>query len=123
MTAASPSEPIAWLFEHKTLPIDERSVFAYAMTPEGVRIKGFAIGGVNLAEEPVGAVEGIVKPDAQPHDLKLTLSVEMPGEHEGGAQPVGGSGRRSARWHDPVAGSVQARVSLPVGDEGRNDAA
>ena len=83
VTAASPSEPIAWLFEHKTLPIDERSVFAYALTPEGVRIKGFAIGGVNLAEGPVGAVEGIVKPDAQAHDLKLTLSVEMPTE----AQP------------------------------------
>jgi hypothetical protein len=87
VTAASPSEPIAWLFEHKTLPIDERSVFAYALTPEGVRIKGFAIGGVNLAEGPVGAVEGIVKPDAQAHDLKLTLSVEMPTGHDGGAQP------------------------------------
>jgi len=86
VTAASPSEPIAWLFEHKTLPIDERSVFAYALTPEGVRIKGFAIGGVNLAEGPVGAVEGIVKPDAQAHDLKLTLSVEMPAGHESGAQ-------------------------------------
>ena len=86
VTAASPSEPIAWLFEHKTLPIDERSVFAYVATPDGVRIKGFAIGGVNLSEQPVGALEGIVKPDAQAHDLKLTLSVEMPGDHEGGAQ-------------------------------------
>ena len=85
-TATSPSEPIAWLFEHKTLPIDERSVFAYAVTPEGVRIKGFAIGGVNLAEGPVGALQGIVKPDAQAHDLKLTLSVEKP-DHESGAQP------------------------------------
>ena len=87
VTATSPSEPIAWLFEHKTLPIDERSVFAYAVTPEGVRIKGFAIGGVNLAEGPVGALQGIVKPDAQAHDLKLTLSVEMPTDHESGAQP------------------------------------
>jgi hypothetical protein len=86
VTAASPSEPIAWLFEHKTLPIDERSVFAYAVTPEGVRIKGFAIGGVNLAEGPVGALQGIVKPDAQAHDLKLTLSVELPTDHESGAQ-------------------------------------
>ena len=83
VTAASPTEPIAWLFEHKSLPIDERSVFAYVATPDGVRIKGFAIGGVNLSEQPVSALAGIIKPDAQAHDLKLTLSVEMPGEHEG----------------------------------------
>ena len=83
MTAASPTEPIAWLFEHKSLPIDERSVFAYVATPDGVRIKGFAIGGVNLSEQPVSALAGIIKPDAQAHDLKLALSVEMPGEHEG----------------------------------------
>ena len=83
VTAASPTEPIAWLFEHKSLPIDERSVFAYVTTPDGVRIKGFAIGGVNLSEQPVSALAGIIKPDAQAHDLKLALSVEMPGEHEG----------------------------------------
>ena len=83
VTAASPTEPIAWLFEHKSLPIDERSVFAYVATPDGVRIKGFAIGGVNLSEQPVSALAGIIKPDAQAHDLKLAISVEMPGEHEG----------------------------------------
>jgi hypothetical protein len=84
---ASPSEPIAWLFEHKTLPIDERSVFAFAATPDGVRIKGFAIGGVNMSEQPVGSIGGIVKPDLQAHDLKLALSVETPGEHASEAQP------------------------------------
>jgi hypothetical protein len=89
LATASDSEPIAWLFEHKTLPIDERSVFAYAATPEGVRIKGFAIGGVNLSEQPVGALGGILKPDLQAKDLKLALSVEMPGEQAGGAEPAG----------------------------------
>jgi hypothetical protein len=87
---ASPSEPIAWLFDHKTLPIDERSVFAYAVTPDGVRIRGFAIGGVNLSDGPVTALDGMVKPDSQAHDLKLTLSVEMPGgpaDQEASAQP------------------------------------
>ena len=83
VTAASPTEPIAWLFEHKSLPIDERSVFAYVTTPDGVRIKGFAIGGVNLSEQPVSALAGIIKSDAQAHDLKLALSVDMPGEYEG----------------------------------------
>lgn len=87
VATASSSEPIAWLFEHKTLPIDERSVFAYAATPEGVRIKGFAIGGVNLSEQPVGSLGGVIKPDLQADDLKLALSVEMPGEHAGGEQP------------------------------------
>jgi len=89
IVAASHSEPIAWLFEHKTLPIDERSVFAYAATPEGVRIKGFAIGGVNMSDEPVGSLGGTIKPDLQAHDLKLALSVETPGEHAGAgeAQP------------------------------------
>ncbi|MGZ8415608.1 MAG: hypothetical protein ACXWVQ_01285 [Methyloceanibacter sp.] len=89
LATASDSEPIAWLFEHKTLPIDERSVFAYAATPEGVRIKGFAIGGVNLSEQPVGALGAILKPDLQAKDLKLALSVEMPGEQAGGAEPAG----------------------------------
>jgi hypothetical protein len=88
VTAASPSEPIAWLFEHKTLPIDERSVFAYSVTPEGVRIKGFSIGGVNLAEQPVSSLTAIVKPDLQTHALELALSVETPGQHGGGAQPA-----------------------------------
>ena len=63
-------------------------MFAYVATPDGARIKGFAIGGVNLSEQPVSALAGIIKPDAQAHDLKLTLSVEMPGDHEGGAQPA-----------------------------------
>jgi hypothetical protein len=85
---AAGSEPIAWLFEHKTLPIDERSVFDYVATPEGVRIRGFAIGGVNLSEHPVSVITGIVKPDLQPQELKLTLSVEAPGEHGGTPQPV-----------------------------------
>ena len=87
IVTASPSEPIAWLFEHKTLPIDERSVFAFAATPDGVRIKGFAIGGVNMSEQPVGSLGGIVKPDLQAHDLKLALSVETPEDHASEAQP------------------------------------
>ena len=98
-------------------------MFAYVATPDGVRIKGFAIGGVNLAEQPVSALAGIVKPDAQAHDLKLTLSVEMPGEHESGAQPSEAMVAAVPDGTDPVAGSVQARVSLPVGDGWRNDAA
>ena len=50
VTAATAAEPIAWLFEHPSLPIDERAVFVVDATPDGLRIKGFAIGGVNLSE-------------------------------------------------------------------------
>ena len=86
---ASGTEPIAWLFEHKTLPIDERSVFAYADTPEGVRIRGFAVGGVNLRSSRWAHWSASSSPTGRPGDLKLTLAVEMPGEHErGGAQPT-----------------------------------
>jgi len=103
---AAGSEPIAWLFEHKTLPIDERSVFDYVATAEGVRIKGFAIGGVNLSEHPVSAIAGIVKPDLQPHDLKLTLSVETPGEPGSEPQP--------AATEIPASGSIPSQAPFKL---------
>jgi hypothetical protein len=78
LAAASESEPIAWLFEHPSLPLDERSVFVFDATPDGPRIKGFAIGGVNLSEETLGALGGVIKPDGHDEDLDLALSVEKP---------------------------------------------
>ncbi|MEX1059603.1 MAG: hypothetical protein WED13_01125 [Methyloceanibacter sp.] len=87
IAAASGSEPIAWLFQHKGLPIEERSVFAVAVTPEGVRIKGFSIGGVNMSDDQsLGSVGGVIKPDLQGHDLKLAVSVERSGDDAVGAQ-------------------------------------
>jgi hypothetical protein len=78
IAAASESEPIAWLFEHPSLPLDERSVFVFDATPDGLRIKGFAIGGVNLSEGTLGALGGVIKPDGHDEDLDLALSVEKP---------------------------------------------
>jgi hypothetical protein len=86
IVAESPTEPIAWPFEHKGLPIDERSVFLFAATPDGLRIKGFGIGGVNLSDQPIASLEGAIKPDLQAQDIKLALSVEAPGDHAGEAQ-------------------------------------
>ena len=84
LVAASASEPIAWLFEHPSLPIDERSVFVFDATPDGLRIKGFAIGGVNLSEETLGALGGVIKPDGRDQDLDLALSVEkLEGDADG----------------------------------------
>jgi hypothetical protein len=84
LVAASGSEPIAWLFEHPSLPLDERSVFVFDPTPDGLRIKGFAIGGVNLSEETLGALGGVIKPDGRDQDLDLALSVEkLEGDADG----------------------------------------
>ena len=87
LAAASPSEPIAWLFEHKNFPIDERSVFDFAVTPEGVRIKGFSIGGVNMSDEPLGSLGGVIKPDLHGQELKLAVIVGRPGDDAAGVQP------------------------------------
>ena len=87
IAAASASEPIAWLFEQKNFPIDERSVFDFVVTPEGVRIKGFSIGAVNLSDETLGSVGGVIKPDLHGQDLKLAVIVERPGDDAAGAQP------------------------------------
>jgi hypothetical protein len=83
--AASPSEPIGWLFEHKTFPIAERSIFITVKTAEGVRIKGFAIGGVNLSNEPLRAMKGVMKPDRHGEELDLETIVGKPGDETGGA--------------------------------------
>ena len=88
LVVASVSEPIAWLFEHPSLPIDERSVFVFDTTPDGLRIKGFAIGGVNLSEQTVGALGGVIKPDGRDQDLDLALSVEKPEDDADGAGSV-----------------------------------
>ena len=84
IAAASATEPIAWLFEHGNLALDERSVFTFATTPEGPRVTGFAIGGVNMSDQNLEAVTGVIKPDQEAKDIKLALrlipSEELPGE-------------------------------------------
>jgi hypothetical protein len=84
MEAATASDPIAWLFEHTDFPIDERTVFDYAVTPEGLRIKGFAIGGVNMSDGPISALSAVVKPDL--HDETLTLNVIVGSPDAAGVQ-------------------------------------
>ena len=114
LVAASASEPIAWLFEHPSLPIDERSVFVFDATPDGLRIKGFAIGGVNLSEETLGALGGVIKPDGRDQDLDLALSVEKLEGDADGAQSAQ-SVAVLAGGGDPAAGAVQAGLSVPGG--------
>src|SRR5262245_21755985 len=84
IAAVSAAEPIAWLFEHGNLALHERSVFTFATMQEGPRITGFAIGGLNMSEQNLEAVAGVIKPDNQAKDIKLALrlipSEEQPGE-------------------------------------------
>jgi hypothetical protein len=83
VAAASTTEPIAWLFEHGNLALEERSVFTFITTPEGLRVTGFAIGGVNMSERNLDAVTGIIKPDNQAKDIKLALQL-IPAEGQPG---------------------------------------
>jgi hypothetical protein len=101
VAAATAAEPIAWLFEHPSLPIEERAVFVVDTTPDGLRIKGFAIGGVNMSEDTLGSLGGVIKPDGHDQDLKLELSVEQPEQDSDAA-------------HSPEA-PAQPAVVLPDG--------
>jgi hypothetical protein len=83
IAAASAAEPIAWLFEHGNLALDERSVFTFAKTQDGSRVTGFAIGGVNMSEQNLEAVTGVIKPDNQAKDVKLALRLIPSEEHPG----------------------------------------
>ncbi len=83
VATASATEPIAWLFEHDTLALDERSVFAFATSPDGMRIEGFAIGGVNMSDQTLDAVGSVIKPDHQARDVKLAMRVMASDEQAG----------------------------------------
>lgn len=86
VVAATPSQPIAWLFEHDNLALDERSVFAFASTPDGMRVKAFAIGGVNTSDQTLDSVTSVIRPDRQARDLKLAMRVSMPDEQDSEAK-------------------------------------
>jgi hypothetical protein len=104
--AATPSDPIAWLFEHTDFPIDERSVFDYATTPDGIRIKGFSIGGVNMAEEPISSLSATVKPDL--HDETLTLNVIV------GRPDAAGVQTSEAAAAEPVADIISPQAPFKL---------
>lgn len=75
---AAEDEPhgIAWSFEEVDRPLPERAVFTLSGTPSSFRINGLSLSGTNLSDQPLTAVEGVLKPDVKRPDLKLTLSVD-----------------------------------------------
>ncbi len=82
---------IVWLFEQKGLPIAERSVFTFAGTPEGVRVTGFLISAENQTDQPMTSVTGEIKADGEPQELKLDVSIDMPGGEASLVHPPEGS--------------------------------
>jgi hypothetical protein len=67
--------PIAWGFEAADEPLEYRMVFTLAGTP-GVHIKGLLIRAVNISDQPLTSVEGVIRPDTQRPDLELILDVD-----------------------------------------------
>jgi len=78
---------IAWTFDDPDLPLPERAVFTLSGTPESFRINGLSVSGVNQSDQPLTSIEGVLKPDVQRPDLKLTLQVDKPAAPAGEGEP------------------------------------
>jgi hypothetical protein len=51
-------------------------VFTLSGTPASFRINGLSVGGVNHTDQPLTAVEAVLKPDVKRPELKLALQVD-----------------------------------------------
>jgi len=67
---------ITWTFNEPDLPLPERAVFTLSGTPESFRINGLSVSGVNNSDQPLTNLQGVLKPDVQRPDLKLSLQVD-----------------------------------------------
>ncbi len=74
---------ITWSFQETDRPLPERAVFTLSGTPASFSINGLSIGGVNQSDQPLTAVQAILKPDVHRPDLKLTLRVDKPAVPDG----------------------------------------
>jgi hypothetical protein len=79
-TLAEPNvaDPIAWGFEAADRPLTHRVVFTLSGTPQAFRINGLLIRGENTSDQPLNAVEGVIKPDVARPELKLVLDAGVP---------------------------------------------
>ncbi|ODS01929.1 hypothetical protein AUC69_04880 [Methyloceanibacter superfactus] len=96
---------IAWTFDDLDRPLPERAVFTLSGTPESFRINGLSVSGVNLSDQPLTSIEGILKPDVQRPDLKLILKVDKPaavaGEENTAAQAFAIAPQNTVPPHAP----------------------
>ncbi len=78
---------ITWTFNEPDLPLPQRAVFTLSGTPESFRINGLSVSGVNNSDRPLTGLQGVLKPDVQRPDLRLSLQVdEKISAGEGAAQ-------------------------------------
>jgi hypothetical protein len=56
--------------------LPERAVFILSGTAASFRINGLSLSGTNLSDQPLTGVEGVLKPDVQRPELKLSLQVD-----------------------------------------------
>jgi hypothetical protein len=113
--APAAPESLAWFFEQKDLPLAERSIFIFAGTPDGVRIKGFAISAENKSDQPLSRVEGVLKPDVDGPDMPLSVTVDMPKGEASLTHPPGASAAETTGGVVP-AHSV-FRLTFPFPEE------
>jgi hypothetical protein len=76
--APAAPDSLVWSFEQKDLPLAERSIFIFASTTEGVRIKGFSISAENKSNQLLTRVEGVLKPDVEGPEMPLSVTIDMP---------------------------------------------
>jgi hypothetical protein len=76
--APAAPDSLVWSFEQKDLPLAERSIFIFASTTEGVRIKGFSISAENKSDQPLTRVKGVLKPDVEGTEMPLSVTIDMP---------------------------------------------
>lgn len=82
VTDPDPAGPIAWGFEAADEPLDHRMVFTLSGTPQAIRINGLLICAVNISDQPLTSVKGVIRSDTQHPDLKLILEVDPSTQHD-----------------------------------------
>ena len=69
---------ITWMFNEPDLPLPDRAVFTLSGTPEAFLINGLSISGINNSDQTLTSLQGVLKPDVQRPDLRLSLQVDAP---------------------------------------------
>jgi len=111
-TAATPvaeEEPgngIVWAFQETDRSLPERAVFTLSGSPASFRINGLSVGGTNLSDQPLTAVEAVLKPDVKRPDLKLTLEVDTK------SAPAGEGAREAGAFHIVPEATVPAGANF-----------
>jgi hypothetical protein len=102
---------ITWTFNEPDLALPDRAVFTLSGTPESFRINGLSVSGVNNSDQPLTGLVGILKPDAQRPDLKLSLQVDKP------QAPAGEGEATAVVLADMVPGHTPFRLIFPFPPE------